>query len=165
MTVSIIVAASENNAIGKNNSLPWKLPNDMKFFKNTTWGMPVIMGRKTFESFSKALPGRMNVVVTTQQDWSAPGAEVVNGLSAAFEKANEANTNEIFIAGGGEIYKQALPMADKIYLTRVKATIDGDVFFPELNASEWQLVQTDNHLADEKHNFNYAFEIWERIRS
>ena len=165
MTVSIIVAAAENNAIGKNNSLPWKLPNDMKFFKNTTWGMPVIMGRKTFESFSKALPGRMNVVVTTQQDWSAPGAEVVNGLPAAFEKANEANTNEIFIAGGGEIYKQALPMADRIYLTRVKATIDGDVFFPELNASEWQLVQTDNHPADEKHNFNYAFEIWERIRS
>jgi len=162
MIVSIIVAASENNAIGKNNSLPWKLPNDMKFFKNTTWGMPVIMGRKTFESFSKALPGRMNIVVTSQQFWSAPDAEVVEGIPAAIEKATEANTNEIFIAGGGEIYKQALPLVDKIYLTRVKADIDGDVFFPELDPDEWELTNSDEHLADDRHNFNYAFEIWMR---
>ena len=108
MKISLVVAASENNAIGKNNQLLWNLPNDLKFFKNTTWGMPVIMGRKTFESVSKILPGRFNIVITTQPNWNFDGALVANSLQDALDKALVTNCNEAFIIGGGEIYKQSM---------------------------------------------------------
>ncbi len=129
MTITLLVAAAENNAIGKNNQLLWSLPNDMKFFKNTTWGMAVIMGRKTYESVDKPLPGRFNIVITRQADWKAEGVMVAADLNTALQKAKETNCNEIFVIGGGEIYKQSMEMADKIYMTRVHATLDGDTFF------------------------------------
>jgi dihydrofolate reductase len=159
--ISLIVAASENNAIGKNNQLLWHLPNDLKFFKNTTWAMPVIMGRKTFESVNKPLPGRINIVITRQQHWQAEGVINVNDLEQALQKAAETNCKEIFIIGGGEIYNQSIGIADKIYLTKVHTTIDGDTFFPVLDLDKWHQVSNDNFEIDDKHAFKYSFQIWE----
>jgi dihydrofolate reductase len=160
--ISLIVAASTNNAIGKNNQLLWHLPNDLKFFKNTTWGMPVIMGRKTFEAVNKPLPGRFNIVITRQDDWKADGVIVAIDLKNALQKADETNCNEIFIIGGGEIYKQSMEMADTIYLTRVHATLDGDTFFPVIDEGKWQLDSIQEFSADEKHAFAYSFQTWKK---
>ena len=162
MFISLIVAAAENNAIGKKNQLLWHLPNDLKFFKNTTWGMPVIMGRKTFEAVNKTLPGRFNIVITRQQGWNAADVIVATDLNDAIKKAAETNCKEVFIIGGGEIYKQSIETADKIYLTRVHATIDGDTFFPVIDENKWQLTSNQNFTADEKHAFAYSFQTWKR---
>lgn len=160
--ISLIVAAAENNTIGKNNQLLWHLPKDLKFFKNTTWGMPVIMGRRTFESVNKPLPGRFNIVITRQADWKADGVIVAVDLQDALEKAAATNCKEIFIIGGGEIYKQAFELATKIYLTRVHTTIDGDTFFPAIDEKKWELVSSHDFEADEKHAFAYSFQNWRR---
>ena len=160
--ISLIVAAAENNAIGKKNQLLWHLPNDLKFFKNTTWGMPVIMGRKTFEAVNKTLPGRFNIVITRQQGWNAADVIVATDLNDAIKKAAETNCKEVFIIGGGEIYKQSIETADKIYLTRVHATIDGDTFFPVIDENKWQLTSNQDFTADEKHAFAYSFQTWKR---
>ncbi len=160
--ISFIVAASTNNAIGKDNDLLWKLPNDMRFFKNTTWGMPVIMGRKTFESVNKKFPGRINIVITRQKDWEREGVIVVSNLDEALKKAEETNCKEIFVIGGGEIFKEAISIADKIYLTRVHAILDGDTFFPEIDTKEWELVHEENFGKDQKHLYDYSFQTWER---
>ena len=162
ITISLIVAASSNNAIGKNNQLLWHLPNDLKFFKNTTWGMPVIMGRKTFESVNKPLPGRFNYVITRQEDWNAEGVKVATDLNDALKKAIETNCKEIFIIGGGDIFKQSMELANKIYMTRVHADLDGDVFFPEIDESNWKLISNTDLPADDKHAFAYSFQTWER---
>ena len=160
ITISLIVAASSNNAIGKNNQLLWHLPNDLKFFKNSTWGMPVIMGRKTFESVNKPLPGRFNYVITSQTDWKAEGVTVAKDINDALQKAKETNCKEIFIIGGGEIFKQSMELANKIYMTRVHADIEGDVFFPEIDGSKWKLISNTDLPADEKHAFAYSFQVW-----
>lgn len=160
--ISLIVAAAENNAIGKNNQLLWHLPNDLKFFKNTTWGMPVIMGRKTFESVNKPLPGRFNIVITRQAGWRADGVIAATDLADALKKAAETNCREFFIAGGGEIYKEAFSQADKIYLTRVHAIIDGDTFFPGINEDIWMLISNQDFAPDEKHKYAYSFQTWVR---
>lgn len=160
MTISFVVAASANNAIGKDNQLLWHLPNDMRFFKNTTWGSVVIMGRKSFESMGKALKGRINIVITRQDSWQAEDAIVANDLQDALQKAEAANCKEIFIIGGGEIYKQSLGIADKIYLTRVHANIDGDTFFPELDPSIWELISSEDFKKDEKHQYDYSFQLY-----
>jgi len=162
--ISLIVAASTNNVIGNMGQLPWRLPNDFKFFKGTTWGMPVIMGRKTFESLGCALPGRFNVVVTRQKDWTAFGAYVVQNLAAAVEKAREANTKELFIIGGGEIFKEAIgSVATRIYMTRVHAVVEGDAFFPAIDESRWKLVHAQSFEADKRHAYGYTFETWDKI--
>ena len=160
--ISLIVAASTNNAIGKNNQLLWNLPNDMKFFKNTTWGMPIIMGRKTYESMDKPLPGRINVVITRQEGWNAEGTVVAKSLDDAIKKASETNCKEIFIIGGGEIFKLAMELADRIYLTRVHATLEGDAFFPEVDENKWQLISNQDFAADDKHKFAYSFQTWDK---
>lgn len=162
MIISLIVAASTNNAIGKNNQLLWHLPNDLKFFKNTTWGMVVIMGRKTYESVNKPLPGRINIVVTRQAGWTAEGTITAVDLKDAISKAEETNCKEIFVIGGGEIYKQAILLADKIYITRVHAELEGDTFFPVINESEWSLVSNEDFPADEKHKYAYSFQVWDK---
>lgn len=163
MTISLVVAASENNAIGKNNQLIWHLPNDLKFFKNTTWGFPVIMGRKSFESVNKPLPGRTNIVITTNPDWKVETVIVVKNLKDAIQKAAETNSKQIFIIGGGEIYKQSMDIADSIYITRVHADLEGDTFFPEIDKSKWKLTSNQDFEADEKHAYSYSFQIWEKI--
>lgn len=160
--ISLIVAASTNNAIGKDNQLLWHLPNDLKFFKNTTWGMPVIMGRKTFEAVNKPLPGRFNIVITRQADWKGEGTIAAIDLKDALKKAKETNCNEIFVIGGGEIYKQSMEIADKIYLTRVHVTLDGDTFFPAIDETKWQLAHNQDFEADEKHAHAYSFQTWQR---
>jgi dihydrofolate reductase len=162
MHISIIVAASENNAIGKNNQLLWHLPNDLKFFKNTTWGMPVIMGRKTFESVNRPLPGRMNIVITRQATWNAAGVTSATSLKDALHKAEAAHYKQAFVIGGGEIYKDALHKADVVYLTRVHTEINGDTFFPRLHEEAWDLVSNEDFEKDEKHAFNYSFQKWVR---
>lgn len=162
MIISLVVAAAENNAIGKNNQLLWHLPNDLKFFKNTTWGMPVIMGRKTFEAVNKPLPGRFNIVITRQKDWNAEGVIAATDLSDALKKAAETNCKEVFIIGGGEIYKQGTGIADRIYMTRVHASLEGDTFFPAIDESKWTQTTNQDFAADEKHAFAYSFQTWEK---
>jgi dihydrofolate reductase len=138
--ISLIVAASTNNAIGKNNQLLWHLPKDLKFFKNKTWGMVVIMGRKTYESVDKPLPGRINIVITTKTDWKAEGVWVAKNLDDALAQAETTNCKEIFVIGGGEIYKQVMPKADRIYMTRVHTQLEGDTYFPAIDEAEWKLI-------------------------
>lgn len=162
MKISLVVAASENNVIGKDNRLLWHLPNDMKFFKNTTWGMPVIMGRKTFESLGKPLAGRTNIVMTRDKKWTAEDTIVCSGMDEALKAAAGTDAKEVFVIGGGDVYKQVLPQAGRVYLTRVHATFDGDAFFPELPAREWKLLSQLDFTADEKHAYAYSFQVWQR---
>lgn len=164
--ISAIVAASENNVIGIQNGLPWSLPNDMKFFKNTTWGFPVIMGRKTFESMGggQGLKGRQNIVVTRQPDYKCEeGVWVATSIEEALKLADKMDSKEIFIAGGTEIFNQSMPILDRIYITRVHADIEGDATFPIFNQhEEWELHSSDSRLPDEKHAYGYTFETWDR---
>ena len=159
---AIVVAASTNNAIGKNNQLLWHLPNDLKFFKNITWGFPVIMGRKTFEAVNKPLPGRTNIVITRKDDWKAEGVIQAVDLEDAIVKARETNAKQIFIIGGGEIYEQSMSVADTIYITRVHAVLDGDTFFPVIDEQVWELVSNEDFPADEKHAYAYSFQVWKK---
>ena len=162
MTKSFVVAASENNVIGKNNQLPWNLPNDLKFFKNTTWAMPVIMGRKTFESTGKPLPGRTNIVITRRKDWKADGVIAVNNMEEALKAAADTDAKEAFIIGGGEIFKDNITTVDKIYITRVHAFIEGDAYFPEIDPTQWKLVSNLDFSTDDRHKYAYSFQLWQR---
>ncbi|MBD0376354.1 MAG: dihydrofolate reductase [Flavisolibacter sp.] len=161
-SLSLLVAASENNVIGKDNKLPWHLPNDLRYFKNLTWGMPILMGRKTFESIGRALPGRKNIVITRRSDWRGVGVSVVHSIEEAVKMANEDDVKEIFIIGGAEIFNSALPQANCIYLTRIHDYFEGDVFFPPLSTSEWTLTQSHTHSADEKNQYAHTFQVWRR---
>ena len=163
MIISLVVAASDNNVIGKNNQLLWHLPKDMKFFKNITWAMPVVMGRKTFESIgSKPLPGRKNIVITRQPGWQAEGVSVVESVDAAASLAEGLNYKEIFIIGGGVIYMIAFDRANKIYMTRVHADLEGDTYFPVIEKDDWTLVSKTDNPVDEKHAYAFSFQLWER---
>jgi dihydrofolate reductase len=164
MIISFVVAASENNVIGKDNKLLWTLPNDMKFFKNTTWGMPVIMGRKTYDSLGKPLEGRANIVITRQK-LEIPGVKVVNNIDQALAAAAETDAKESFIIGGGQVFAEAMPRADKIYITRVHTVIEGDTDFPVINESQWQLISNLDFPADARHKYAYSFQLWQRKKS
>jgi dihydrofolate reductase len=162
MIISFVVAAANNNVIGKDNQLVWNLPNDMKFFKNITWGMPVVMGRKSFDSLGKALPGRKNIVLTRQEGWKAPNTVTVKTFDEAIALVKEMDVKEMMVIGGGEIFKMVFPMANRIYITRVDAEPEGDTWFPVIDPKEWKLVSKKDHEADEKHKYNYSFQVWER---
>ena len=153
--LSIIVAVSENNVVGKENKLPWKLSADLKRLKSLTMGHHIIMGRKTWVSLGKALPGRINVVITTDKNFKAEGGVVVHSLNEAL--AFSSADNEIFIFGGGKIFKEAMPLVNKIYITRVHSIIDGDTFFPVLDRSDWKEISREDFKADEKNQYNYSF--------
>jgi len=159
--ISIVVAASENQVIGKDNRLLWRLSNDMKFFKNLTMGGVLVMGRKTFESIGKALPGRTNIVITRQKDWKADQVMVAENIEDAIKLGAETSDN-IFIIGGGEIYRQTLNKADRIYLTRVHTVLEGDTFFHDLDQSIWQLEDKQEYPADEKNEYAHSIEVWVR---
>jgi dihydrofolate reductase len=161
MTISIVVAVSQNNVIGQDNKLPWHLPADFKYFKRLTMGHPVIMGRSTYESIGKALPGRTNIIITRQEDYQAEGCVVVGDLNSAFEIAKQADTEECFIIGGGDIIRQSLIWADKLYVTRIFHNFEGDTFFPQLNQDDWQMIHEERHLPDEKNHYAYAFQVYE----
>ena len=163
MIVSIIVATSLNHAIGKDNQLLWHLPADLKFFKTTTMGCPVIMGRKTFQSIGRTLPGRRNVVITRDKNFNSDNQfdlTVVGSIDEALVKLH--SEKEVFIIGGGEIYKQSIDSVDSIYNTLVHTVIDGDVYFPEIDKSKFDLVWEEKHLADEKNKFDFTFQKFER---
>lgn len=164
MILSAITAIAQNNVIGNENALPWYLPADMRFFKNTTMGHAVIMGRKTYESFKKALPGRTNIVITRQKNLSLPDAIVVHDLEEAIQKAKEIENEEAFILGGAQIYAQSLPLLDKIYLTRIYEDFEGDTSFPEFDLKKWEMTGIEPHEPDEKNKYFYAFQVWERKR-
>jgi len=161
MKVSMIVAASANNVIGANVGMPWHLREDLRRFKEITMGKPMIMGRLTFESIGKALPGRRSIVITRQVDYQQQGIEVVTTPDAALELAGDAE--EVMIIGGGEVYKQLLPMTDRIYLTRVHAEFDGDTFFPEINEDEWRIVSSEPLPPNDERPFSISFQTLERI--
>ena len=161
MKVSMIVAASANNVIGANVGMPWHLREDLRRFKEITMGKPMIMGRLTFESIGKALPGRRSIVITRQVDYKQEGIEVAATPDAALELA--ADAEEVMIIGGGEIYKQLLPMTDRIYLTRVHAEFDGDTFFPEINEDEWWIVSSEPLPPNDERPFSISFQTLERI--
>ena len=163
--LSLLVAASENNVIGKDNRLPWHLPNDLKYFKNQTWGMPILMGRKTFESIGKPLQGRKSIVITRSREWKHESIDVVYSIDEAIEKAKTVGAKEIFVIGGAEIFKTAFQKAGRIYLTRVHQVFDGDAFFPEISSPKWSLVQNRFCSADEKNPFAHTFQVWERNQS
>ena len=162
MILSLIVAVAENGVIGKDNQLPWHLPNDLKYFKNQTWGMPILMGRKTFESIGKPLPGRKSIVITRNNNWQFDGVEVVHSIDDAINKAENLGVKEIFVIGGAEIFKTSLEKARRIYLTRVHHAVDGDVFFPEMDTAKWNLAQSRFSDADEKNAYAHTFQIWEK---
>ena len=162
MLKSIIVAAAENGVIGRDNRLPWHLPRDLQHFRRLTMGHHVIMGRKTFESIGKPLPGRKLIIVTRNPHYCAAGCTVVNDMAAAMKVAEHAGETEVFIAGGGSVYKEALAWADKVYLTKVKTTLAGDTLFPVLDADAWRQVCHTPHLADEQHAYAYDFVVCER---
>lgn len=155
MTLSLIVAVAENGVIGRKDTLlPWRLSADLIRFKALTMGHPIIMGRKTYETFHRALPGRQNIIITHNPSYTAEGCVVVGSLQAAFDIAEP--SDEVFIIGGSTLYEQALPLASKIYLTQVHAKVEGDVFF-NYDPAQWQQIDSESHEADAKNDYPYSF--------
>ena len=157
MLLSIIVAVSENGVIGLDNQLIWRLPDDLKRFKKLTLGHPMIMGRKTFESIGKPLPGRQSIIITRDTNFSFEGTIVVHSLEDAIEAAKKIETDEAFIIGGGDIYRQVQANCDKLYITEVHTETEGDKFFKMENSDLWEEVERENHPSDEKHEFSFDF--------
>ena len=158
--ITLIAAVAQNNALGKDNQLLWHLPDDFKRFKNITSGHYIIMGRKTFESFPKPLPNRTHVIITRQKEYKPEGCIVVNSLDDAIQSCPK--QEDIFIIGGGEIYKQSIVIADKIDITRVHNSFEADTFFPEIEIEKWQLIFEEVHSKDERHDFDFTFQTYVR---
>jgi dihydrofolate reductase len=163
MQVAIVVAAAENGVIGAANRLPWHLPDDLRRFKSLTLGKPLVMGRRTFESIGRPLPGRTSIVVSRQPGLGISGCIVTGTIEAALAAAGATGAGEVMIVGGAEIYRQVLPRTNVIHLTRVHAHIDGDVRFPELRAGEWREVDIEHHPADDRHAHAFSFVTLERV--
>ena len=160
MTISLVVAASTNNVIGSDGGLPWHLPDDLRHFKRLTTGKPVVMGRRTFESIGRPLPDRRNIVMTRDPGYVARGCDVVSSVREALDLVSGAE--EAMIIGGGQVYRDFLPHADRIYLTRVQADIEGDTYFPDIDEAGWRLVSSEPHAADEKHAYAFDVMVFER---
>lgn len=162
MIISTIVATAKNNVIGKNNGIPWYLPADLKYFKKTTLNHHIIMGRNSYLSIGRPLPKRTNIVITRNPFFIATGCIIAHSMEEALQVAAENGETEAFIIGGGQIYEQSKELWDKIYLTEVGLEIEGDVFFPEINADEWKETWNEKHEKDEKNEHSYTFKILER---
>lgn len=163
MKVSLIVAAGENNVIGRDGDLPWRLPADLKRFRALTTGHHILMGRLTWDSIGRPLPDRTNLVLSRSKTLRLSGAYVVPSLTAGLEMAREAGETEAFVIGGASLYEEALPRADRIYLTRVHAAPDGDVLLPSIDTSQFRESSTETHPADDKHLFSFTFSVLERV--
>ncbi|HIA19243.1 MAG TPA: dihydrofolate reductase [Planctomycetaceae bacterium] len=161
--LSLIVAISDNQVIGLNGELPWHLSADLKRFKQLTMGHHIVMGRKTFDSICRPLPGRTSIVLTRQVDWMVEGVLKATDLQSALTLAGD--DDEVFVIGGSQVYQLALPIVDRLYVTRVHATVDGDTYFPDITTDHWQLQQTESHAADEKNDHDYSFIVYARIHS
>lgn len=166
MTIALIVAASQNNVIGRNNELPWHLPGDLQYFKAMTLGKPVIMGRKTFESIGRPLPGRDNIVISRQTDYAAKGIEVASSLEQAIALGESINLingiQEVIIIGGAQIYEKSLGLADRVYLTRVHCKVEGDAYFPTLDDDVWHEIAREDITAKEPNPFDFSYLVLER---
>lgn len=160
MTLSFVVAMAQNRVIGRDNRLPWHLPADLRHFKRITLGKPVLMGRKTYESIGRPLPGRTNIVITRNTRYSAPGCRAVHSITEALDAADPAG--EVMVIGGASLFEQILGRAERIYLTLVHADAQGDVRFPEIDPGEWQEVQREDHPADENNTLPYSFILLEK---
>lgn len=159
--ISFLWAQDENGLIGNNNDLPWRLPADLKYFKDTTMGHPIVMGRKTFESIGKPLPGRTNVILTRDYEYKAEGCLVFHSKEELIEWI-EKNGSEVFITGGSEIFKLFLNEADRLYVTKIRASFDGDTYFPKIDWDKWRLKSAQKGTKDEKNPYDYEFQIYER---
>lgn len=166
MHVAVIVAQAQNRVIGNENRLPWHLPEDLRYFKRVTMGKPIIMGRKTFESIGRPLPGRCNIVITRDEQWRAEGVVVVASPEEAIERAAAQaeidGVEEALVIGGAEIYRQMLPLSDRLYLTQVHASVEGDAHFPELDSEQWHEVGRENFMASGANPYDYSFIVLQR---
>ncbi|MET4696335.1 dihydrofolate reductase [Endozoicomonas lisbonensis] len=166
MKIAMIAAVAENNAIGINNKMPWYLPGDLRYFKAVTMGKPIIMGRKTFDSLSKPLPGRTNIVITRDADWHHEGVKVVHSLDEALALAEDIalinGNDEVMVIGGAQIYKQALDKADRLYLTKVYQSFEGDAFFPDINESDWLETARQDMQSEDEEPLTFSYLVLDR---
>ncbi len=159
--ISLIVAVSANHVIGTRGELPWRLPDDLGRFKEITMGKPIVMGRKTWDSIGRPLPGRQNIVITRQKGFEAEGCEVVGSVAEAMTAAG--NAAEVMVIGGSQVYALFMPVADVLYLTRVHAEVDGDAFFPVIHAADWLLIDEEHRAADDRNEHAFSFQRFERV--
>ena len=160
--ISFVVAMDQNRVIGSNNDMPWHLPNDLQHFKNITTGHTIVMGRKTFDSIGRVLPNRKHIVLTRSEQSFPEEVEVVRNTDEILQYAKDHEAEEIFIIGGGELFKQMMPYVDKMYITLIEESFEGDVFFPEFDESEWELIEKEKGEKDERNPYNYYFLTYER---
>jgi len=167
MRISIIAAVAKNGIIGRDGKLPWRLSDDLRRFKRLTTGHTIVMGRRTWESIGRALPGRRTVVVSRQPDCDVgmDGVQVATSLDDALAIADKSGDDEVFVVGGAELYRDALKRADRLYLTRVHADVPGDSCFPEIHWNDWQRIEREEHAADDQNDYSYAFEIYDRVKT
>lgn len=165
--LAIIVAAAENGVIGRDNGLPWHLPEDLRYFKRVTMGKPIVMGRRTFESIGRPLPGRSNIVISRNADFSHPGVQVVASLDEAMavggDIADAEEAAEIVVIGGAQLYRQAMAMASRLYITEVHASVEGDVTLPAIHWRNWREISRERHAASEGNPFDYSFVVYDRV--
>lgn len=159
--ISFLVAMDENRIIGKDNQLPWRLPEDLKYFKRVTMGHPIIMGRKTHESIGSVLPGRENIIITRQRNYQSEGCTVLYSVQDLVNYCSKKDT-EVFVIGGAEIFKETFAFADRLYITLIHESFAGDTFFPEFDLNEWHLTSSETGIKDEKNPYDYEFRIYER---
>lgn len=162
MRISLVVAVAENRVIGRDNQLPWRLPADLRRFKQLTMGHPIVMGRKTHQSLGRALPGRTNIVVTRQENYSAPDCIVVQSIDEALSCVSGAK--EVFFIGGAEIFAEILPRADRLYVTLIHAEFEGDAYFPQVDTKTWQIVGSEKGIVNERNQYEHDFLIFDRSR-
>ena len=160
MRVSLIAAMAQNRVIGRDNQLPWRLPADLQHFKKITMGKPIVMGRKTWQSIGRPLPGRTNIVITRDANFQAEGCVVVHSIDGAIQAAD--GNDELMIIGGANLYEQTLGQAERLYLTRIKADVEGDAWFPQLEDNKWKQVECESFTADAKNEYDYEFVVYER---
>ena len=167
MRKAMIVAMAKNRVIGRKNQLPWHLPEDLKYFKRVTMGKPIVMGRKTYESIGRPLPGRLNVVLTRDAKWQTEGVVSAQTIDAAFSvaiaEAKSKEKDEVMVIGGDQVYALCLPLVDRLYVTQVHAEVDGDAYFPEVDWGQWQQVSSEAHQASDNNPYDYSFVVYDRV--
>src|SRR5690606_308269 len=160
--ISLLVAMDKNRLIGKDNDLPWRLPADLAYFKRVTMGHPIIMGRKTYDSIGRPLPGRENIIVTRDTSYKMEGCKVIHSIDEIL-KLNEEHDQELFVIGGAEIFKEILPYSDRLYITEIDEEFEGDTYFPAFDKSEWKVISEEKGVKDEKNPYDYTFMVYEKM--
>jgi dihydrofolate reductase len=160
--ISLLVAMDKNQLIGKDNDLPWRLPADLAYFKRVTMGHPIIMGRKTYDSIGRPLPGRENIIVTRDTSYKAEGCKVIHSIEEIV-KMNQQTDQELFVIGGAEIFKEILPHSDRLYITEINEEFEGDTYFPAFDKAEWKVISEEQGIKDEKNPYDYTFLVYEKI--